>query len=57
MIREYVYNTVGREHASPSNEAMRRLHRRINHNMGLLNTSRSSNNSSSFRLRRTEISG
>ena len=57
MIREYVYNTVGREHTSPKNDAMHRLHRRINHNNGILNTSRSSNHSSSLRIRRTELSG
>lgn len=42
---------------SPNSDTFRRLTRRIHHNMGLLNTSRSSNHSSSFRMRRTELSG
>ena len=42
---------------SPTSNTFRRLSRRINHNIGLLNVSRSSNHSSSFRMRRTELSG
>lgn len=41
---------------SPNTDTFRRLNRRIHHNMGLLNTSRSSNHSSSFRMGRTELS-